>query len=234
MEKFYILRLNILSFYLCYKAKRRIMLKIKKYINDVKNNSSKVWCKIPKSEFVKYYNNQLEEDKSIFREKIIYSCHPYIISLIEKIPNYTQDMIEDLYAAGIYGALLAFDRYDFQRNADFYTYAYKWILGEIKREYRISCKSQFDSKLIEDNKICFHTYKDRISDYNVCVLYKLVNEELNEFERLVIIQLFGLYDFKPKTLLEIGKIYDISKQRVHQIKNEAIRKLKNYKNKFIF
>ncbi|KAI9129428.1 RNA polymerase sigma factor RpoD/SigA [Acaryochloris sp. CCMEE 5410] len=48
---------------------------------------------------------------------------------------------------------------------------------------------------------------------------------LNERERLIIIQRYGLDDGKPKTLNEIGQQLGVSQERIRQIVNKAIKKL---------
>jgi RNA polymerase primary sigma factor len=51
--------------------------------------------------------------------------------------------------------------------------------------------------------------------------------KLSECERRVIEQRFGLNDGEPKTLDSIGKEYKITRERVRQIENKALNKLRN-------
>ncbi|WP_316964663.1 sigma-70 family RNA polymerase sigma factor [Acaryochloris sp. CCMEE 5410] len=48
---------------------------------------------------------------------------------------------------------------------------------------------------------------------------------LNERERLIVIQRYGLDDGEPKTLDEIGQQLGVSRERIRQIVNKAIKKL---------
>lgn len=49
---------------------------------------------------------------------------------------------------------------------------------------------------------------------------------LREREREVIVEYYGLKDKQPKTLEEVGALFDLTRERVRQIKEKAIRRLK--------
>ena len=53
-------------------------------------------------------------------------------------------------------------------------------------------------------------------------------DQLTERERQIIIYRYGLDNEKPKTLEEIGSIYDLSRERIRQIENQALGKLKEF------
>ena len=50
---------------------------------------------------------------------------------------------------------------------------------------------------------------------------------LNERERFIILNRFGLKSRKAKTLEELGNILGFSKERIRQIEMEGLRKLRN-------
>ncbi|MFN9631101.1 MAG: sigma-70 family RNA polymerase sigma factor [Cyanobacteriota bacterium] len=56
--------------------------------------------------------------------------------------------------------------------------------------------------------------------------------QLSEQEKAVIIQRFGLEDERPYTLSEIGRMMDVSRERVRQIELKALRKLKAHTRKY--
>lgn len=56
--------------------------------------------------------------------------------------------------------------------------------------------------------------------------------ELNERERKVLVDRFGISGAVPKTLEQIGRETGFSKERIRQIENAAVMKLKHSKNKF--
>lgn len=53
-------------------------------------------------------------------------------------------------------------------------------------------------------------------------------DQLTDREKQIIIFRYGLDNEKPKTLEEIGKIYDLSRERIRQIENQALGKLKDF------
>ena len=53
-------------------------------------------------------------------------------------------------------------------------------------------------------------------------------DQLTDREKQIIIYRYGLDNEKPKTLEEIGKIYDLSRERIRQIENQALDKLKEF------
>lgn len=53
-------------------------------------------------------------------------------------------------------------------------------------------------------------------------------DQLTDREKQIIIYRYGLDNEKPKTLEEIGTIYDLSRERIRQIENQALGKLKEY------
>ena len=53
-------------------------------------------------------------------------------------------------------------------------------------------------------------------------------DQLSDREKQIIIYRYGLDNEKPKTLEEIGTIYSLSRERIRQIENQALGKLKQY------
>ncbi|NLZ81003.1 MAG: RNA polymerase sigma factor RpoD [Clostridiales bacterium] len=52
-------------------------------------------------------------------------------------------------------------------------------------------------------------------------------EDLKEREKQVIVLRFGLEDGHPRTLEEVGKVFNVTRERIRQIEAKALRKLRN-------
>lgn len=60
-------------------------------------------------------------------------------------------------------------------------------------------------------------------------LEKLINECLSEKEKDVIYRRFGMNGYSQHTLEEVGQVYNVTRERIRQIEDKAIKKLKNPK-----
>lgn len=65
-----------------------------------------------------------------------------------------------------------------------------------------------------------------ISSYMSEQLIEIINSILSEREAYVIIMYFGLDDGRAKTLEEVGKTLGLTRERIRQIRNKALRKLR--------
>ena len=95
--------------------------------------------------------------------------------------------------------------------------------------------SSLDATFGDDDET---TVGDLVADETEDVMKNLYQEELtktidkvlstlDDKEREVIRFRFGMVDGKAKTLSEIGKIFDLSKERIRQIEDKALKKLRN-------
>lgn len=93
--------------------------------------------------------------------------------------------------------------------------------------------SEDDSELgdfVEDNKF-LNPHEATVRSVLKEKLDEILKKELNEREEQVLRLRYGLDDGAPKTLEEVGKIFDVTRERIRQIEVKAINKLKNIKKK---
>ncbi len=80
--------------------------------------------------------------------------------------------------------------------------------------------------ILEDNSLPApeeETYSDLLKDR----LKGILNKELTNREKRILQLRYGLEDYHPRTLDEVGKVFDISRERVRQIQKKAIEKLRS-------
>lgn len=66
-------------------------------------------------------------------------------------------------------------------------------------------------------------------EYEINNLKALINRELNKLddrEKIIIKQRFGLDGYSPMTLEEVGKEFGVTRERIRQIENKVLKKLK--------
>jgi len=56
---------------------------------------------------------------------------------------------------------------------------------------------------------------------------KEVLDTLTEREKMILVYRFGLYGHKPETLEEVGERFNVTRERIRQIENKALRKLRH-------
>ncbi|MBB6696661.1 sigma-70 family RNA polymerase sigma factor [Clostridium algidicarnis] len=154
-------------------------------------------------------------------------------SLLIRVPVHTRESIEKLRVlenkSNIY-----FDKVD-----------YDWIskeLGESKDKIMdlISIRNSYmtnvslDTIVGEENTTLGELIAD--GDYNVeeivldSDLKKRIEETLNTIDdrsKDILVRRFGLNGEGPMTLEEVGKLYDLTRERIRQIENKALRKLRH-------
>ena len=93
--------------------------------------------------------------------------------------------------------------------------------------------SEDDSELgdfVEDDKF-LNPHEATVRSVLKEKLDEVLKKELNEREEQVLRLRYGLDDGAPKTLEEVGKIFEVTRERIRQIEVKAINKLKNIKKK---
>ena len=142
---------------------------------------------------------------------------------------------EDLVQEGYIGLLKAVRKFEHARFPNFFVYAEQWIRHRIKNaasrfdivynpnKQRVVYSSDLGDNVEEEAEI---TPEDIFFELEKC---ENINKVLNEFperEREIVKRIFGLDDHSPQTLREIGPDFNVTYERVRQIKNNVISKLR--------
>ena len=157
--------------------------------------------------------------------------------------------ISELISDGNMGLLRAIEKFDESKDVKFISYAVWWIrqamLESIKKRNAISFveiepntdnDASIDKKLIEDDEddVSFNNdfsnendEKSReVTENQRNIITSLIGT-LSDRERDIVENYYGINDKKELTLTDIGKKYNLSSERVRQIKLNAIRKLRS-------
>ena len=157
--------------------------------------------------------------------------------------------ISELISDGNMGLLRAIDKFDESKDVKFISYAVWWIrqaiLESIKKRNAINFveiepntdnDASMDKKLIEDNEDDASFNNDfsnendeksrEVTENQRNIITSLIGT-LSDRERDIVENYYGINDKKELTLTDIGKKYNLSSERVRQIKLNAIRKLRS-------
>ena len=147
----------------------------------------------------------------------------------------------DLVSEGNMALLRAVDKFDAARGFKFSTYACRAILKAFSRtgvklsKYRSIFPTDFDPKLERSDFM----EKKRETHEDDCVdeIRQIIRDnraELTDIEQEVIEHRFAIGEKKqadpessPLTLEQVGRIIGVTKERVRQIQNKALEKIKN-------
>lgn len=141
---------------------------------------------------------------------------------------------EDLVQEGFIGLLRAVRKFNRTLFPNFFVYSEGWIRHSVKR-----AASHFDV-VFNPNKIRVvyaepsEIGEEETNDTPEEVFFEKeksqkINEVLDEFpdrDREIVKRIFGLGKYRPQTLREIGPMFNLSHERIRQIKNKVITKLR--------
>lgn len=168
-----------------------------------------------------------EEDKKAIERFLVDKLVYLVKSKIKRfkgLPFY-----DDLFQEGKMAIVKSIHEFDIEKGPNFFKIAEWYILSSLRNylnwynrtNWKIPTKElrnrfyyvkHFDLEELQQNK----EYID--------IITKLL-EDLPSIHKDVIIMRFGLFGTLPKTLQQIGNEFQLSRQRVDQIKNKALSKL---------
>ncbi len=173
----------------------------------------------------------------IHRSLITQANMPLVLAMAKRTRLNGLDTNE-LISEGNFALLRAIDKFDCSRGFKFSTYACRAILKSFSRvamrtsRYRGRFPTEFDPTLEKSDFI--ERKRDGLKAQCVDEIRDIIDHnraELNEIEQTVIRERFALDAgpdrVKGKTLEQVGELIGVTKERVRQIQNKALRKLRD-------
>ncbi len=164
-----------------------------------------------------------------------------LVAHIAKKYNATNCSPDDLISIGTIGLIKAINTYSAAKSVRLATYASKCVENEILMFLRSSKKTKAEISLNEPlgtdkdgNEISFNdilgsdpdaVLNDISLKIQIKSLYDLIEKKLNEREKSVVINRYGLYGRVPKTQREVAADLGISRSYVSRIEKKALEKL---------
>ena len=197
-----------------------------------------VWCRDDRRPTLEQANELLmwRRKADMLREQIAETNLALVLAMAKRTRMSEVDFA-DLVSEGNMALLRAIDKFDCSRGFKFSTYACRAILKAFSRhgmkvsKYNQRFPTDFDpalekSRFVDDKRVEYN--KDAASE-----IRRIVTEnhaELTDIERTVIEHRFRLQapddESRPLTLEQVGQIIGVTKERVRQIQNKALVKIR--------
>ena len=224
------------------------MIKKNKKVNDF-DISSQIYFK----EISNYKSLSLDEEMSLWecykknndlsaRDKLITSNLKFVASVASSYQGRGLSY-SDLIAEGNYGLLKSFDKFDYNKGYKTISYSVWWIrqsiLDALERrnningddlplDYEKQCGDDEDILIIDIPKAnnFIEDDENKISIEELKKTTSMLTSILSEREKIIINKYYGIDGYKPLTLEEIGKELRLTKERVRQILERTLKKLR--------
>jgi len=188
-----------------------------KHIDVVKHNSNLTEEEIEK---------QVKEHHDLIMQKMSFLVLGHTRQYIN-FPNY-----EDLVQEGLMGLLKAVKKFEWRRYPNFFAFSAQWIRHGVKK-----AASRFDivynpnrNRVIyaepDENETDSDTPEEMFFNQERKDCIDKILDEFPERDKKIVQKIFGLGGRKPETLREIGPQFNLTYERVRQIKNNVMTKLR--------
>jgi RNA polymerase primary sigma factor len=196
-----------------------------------------------------YLSKQWKEKKDIIaRNKLIEANLKFVTNIARNYKGLGLSY-SDLIQEGNAGLFKAVDRFDPDKGFKFISYAVNWIRQSIlealnKKNSLKSTELPYETKLTDlDDNLTTDFMLDDVSlddvyldlsdderrrERDIVDVAKFLLTGLTSREKYIVCQYNGINEKKPKTLEEIGNNLGITKERVRQINEKAMKKLRAY------
>lgn len=148
----------------------------------------------------------------------------------------------DLISEANNGLIDAIEKYDIKQDVKLISYSKWWIIqrmqAALERENKLpretleieSSEESFYNDEVYDENSCLD-YEDNDFDYNEIInnkyLIERITSQISDRERDIVYRYYGINQNEKYTLEEIGKEYKLTKERVRQIIDKAMTKMRS-------
>lgn len=196
--------------------------------------------RLSSAEEQKYIKDMVNGDKTA-RQKLIEHNLRLVAHISKKYYSTVSDG-DDLISIGTIGLIKAVDSFKPDKGSKLSSYASTCIQNEILMYLRAGKKNALDISMNEPIETDQHgnaltlmdiiAVEDTISDdidtsIKCSKLKQIINSELSERERNIIIKRYGLDGQKPLTQMEIARSMDISRSYVSRIEKKVLERLRS-------
>lgn len=188
-----------------------------------------------------FFLTELSKGDLSAKEVLIERNMRLVAHIAKKYQNAAEDM-EELISVGTIGLIKAVNTYKMDRACRLGTYAARCIENEMLMFFRSRKKNSREISLYEPigtdkegNQIklmdVVESDAPQLADMvelnkNISQLYEAIPTLLDERERFIICNRYGLYNTKPRTQREIADALGISRSYVSRIEKKALSKLR--------
>ena len=209
------------------------------YFDSIKNTQP-----LSKKEEKLLWRNFREHNDMTARERLIKANLKFVPTIAKQFKGCGLPFA-DIIEEGNIGLIKAIDRFDPKRDNKVISYAVWWIrkciLEAIEKKGLLETENiddiykqvNDDDEIIpdEDNVKVIVPEKNSFEDdseptFNVKQIVEELFDGIPERERSIISDYYGLYGDNPKTLDEIGLEINLTKERVRQLNEKALKKMR--------
>ena len=215
------------------------------YLKDIggfkplaKKDEMKLWRRLKKN-----------PDDREAKNKLINSNLKFVVSVANSFKGRGLSL-SDLIAEGNMGLLKAYSKFDPRHDVKFISYSVHWIKQSIMEALQkrngldtdeLPKDYERQDSGVEEDYIAADNTPDLVTEFIECQedseaertmkqneALEILFTDLTPREKGIIIRYFGIRGFKSETLEEIGNTMGLTKERVRQIKENGMKKLRSY------
>ena len=204
------------------------------YFKDIANNKP-----LSRAEEKRLSKRWKEQHDINARNKLIEANLKFVANIAQNYKGLGLSY-SDLIQEGNNGLFRAVDKFEPERGNKFISYAVNWIregiLTALKKRNSLpsdelpnnidDIDDDSNNDITIDSNFIANVEQEKQKENDVNTVLKILMEDLSEREKYIVMKYNGIGEKKPKTLEEIGNVLGLTKERVRQINEKAMKKLR--------